>query len=245
MNYKEVPKGLSEADAMRYAEGIKAMSDLADSLGEQGKLPKQFSKFKASFLAAPAKLGIDIVSPLSAETQKLVERMEQDGYAVYKTTGRTPASLKLDGMRYWLLGDELANITAPPALLAFKKAPSEFFLPGSHNLVHDEQVKLLPEEQRKVDKRYPGAGLVVKEGKLPEWTEIALKHFKATGVRIFGRDYEHNYTWTDTYKSEKFGAGRAHFGGWYGMDGAFADLWDPGVVDPGLGLASLVEIPRK
>src|SRR3989344_5547316 len=104
--------------------------------------------------------------------------MKDDGYAVYETTGRTPASLKSDGMRYWFLNDKLAGITAPPALLAFKKAPFEFFLPGSQNIVHDEQVKLLPEEQGKIDKKYPGAGLVVKEGKLPEWTEIALNHFK-------------------------------------------------------------------
>src|SRR3989338_6608817 len=78
--------------------------------------------------------------PLSAETQKLIEHMKDDGYAVYETTGRTPASLKSDGMRYWFLSDKLAGITAPPALLAFKKAHFEFFLPGSQNIVHDEQV---------------------------------------------------------------------------------------------------------
>lgn len=103
-----------------------------------------------------------ILAPLSAETQKLIEHMRHDGYAVYETTSRTPASLKSDGMRYWFLNDKLADVTAPPALLAFKKAPSEFFLPGSQNIPHDEQVKLLSEEQGKVDKKYPSAGLVVK-----------------------------------------------------------------------------------
>lgn len=189
---------------------------------------------------------VDVVrQPLSPETQKLVEHMRSDGYAVYETTGRTPASLKSDGMRYWFLNDKLANITAPPALLAFKKAPSEFFLPGSFNIVHDEQVKLLPEEQAKVDKKYPGADLKVREGKLSEWTELALKHLKATEVRIFGRDYGYDYTWTDTYKNEKSGAGRANFGDWSGTDGASAGLWNPAYVSPDLGLASLVEIPRK
>lgn len=186
-----------------------------------------------------------ILSPLSAETQELVERMERDGYAVYRTTGRTPASLKSDGMRYCYLNPKLADITAPPALLAFKKAPSEFFLPGSQNIVRAEQVKLLPEEQGRVDKKYPGAGLVVIEGKLPEWTEIALKHFKATGVRIFGCDYGYKFTWTDTYESEKPGADRAGFGSWDGTLGADADLWDPDDVDPDLWLASLVKISLK
>ena len=186
-----------------------------------------------------------ILPPLSAETQKLVEHMKHDGYVVYETTSRSPASLRSDGMHYWFLNDKLADIIASPALLAFKKAPSEFFLPGSQNIVHDEQVKLFPEEQVKVDRKYPGAGLVVKEGKLPEWTEVALKHFKATGVRIFGRDYGCNYTWTDTYGSEKPGAYRARFGRWLGAFGANVNLWPPGDVYPDLGLASLVEIPRK
>lgn len=41
-----------------------------------------------------------IISPLSAETQRLIEQMGKDGYAVYETTVRTPASLRSDGMRY-------------------------------------------------------------------------------------------------------------------------------------------------
>ena len=189
--------------------------------------------------------GIQAEFQISAETQKLIERMRDDGYAVYETTGRTPASLRSDGMRYFFLNDKLADVTAPPALLAFKKAPSNFFLPGSQNIVHNEQVKLLPEEQRKVDKKYPNAGLVIKEGNFPEWTEIALKHFKATGVRILGCDYRYNFTWTDTYENEKPGAPRAYFGDWYETSGADVDLWSPDCVHPRLGLASLVEIPRK
>ena len=189
--------------------------------------------------------GIQAEFQISAETQKLIERMRDDGYAVYEKTGRTRASLRSDGMRYFFLNDKLADVTAPPALLAFKKAPSNFFLPGSQNIVHNEQVKLLPEEQRKVDKKYPNAGLVVKEGKLPEWTEVALKHFKATGVRILGRDYGYNYTWTDTYENEESGAHRAYFGSWDETNGAAVRLWNPDFVYPNWRLASLVEIPRK
>lgn len=188
-----------------------------------------------------------ILSPLSAETQKLIEQMRSSGYAVYETTGRTPASLKSDGMLYWSLNDKLADTAAPSALLAFKKAPSEFFLPRSQNIVHDEQIKLLPQEQAKVDKKYPGAGLIVREGKLPEWAEISWMHFQATDrkVRLFGRDYGYNSTWADTYENEKQGADRARFGGWPEADGVRAFLWDPDGVSPDLGLASLVEIPRK
>ena len=64
-------------------------------------------------------------------------------------------------------------------------------------------------------------------------------------MRVFGYDYEYNFTWTDTYESDQPGAGRASFGYWDGTRGAHAHFWTPGGVDPHLGLAPLVEIPRK
>lgn len=225
---------LSQSD---HPEDIALVNDLSARIKKFGDIAESGKRTLQNRETIP--------SPLSAETQKLIEHMRSDGYAVHETTGRTPVSLKADGMRYWLLDEKLADITVPPALLAFKKAPSEFFLPGSHNIVHDEQVKLLPQEQAKVNKKYPGAGLIVREGKLSEWTELALKHFSATGVRILGSDYGYNYTWTDTYESEKPGARRASFGYWNEADGANAHLWAPDYVHPDLGLASLVEIPRK
>lgn len=238
----------------RSIEGFKGLDDhvLAKKQADiQAEFQKRHPGMDAISLRGrlPQAVGVQnretILSPLSAETQKLIEHMRNDGYAVYETTGRTPASLKSDGMHYWFLNPNLADITAPPALLAFKKAPSELFLPGSHNIVHDEQVNLLTEEQEEVDEKYSGAGLIVREGKLSEWTELALQHFKATGVRIFGRDYGYNYTWTDTYESKERGACRAFFGDWDGRAGADANLWNPGHVGPHFGLASLVEIPRK
>ena len=36
-------------------------------------------------------------APLSSETQRLVEHLGRDGYAVYKTSGKTPASLQKRG----------------------------------------------------------------------------------------------------------------------------------------------------
>lgn len=182
---------------------------------------------------------------LSPETRKLVEHMRGNGYAVYDTTGRTPVSLKADGMRYWVLSDKLAERTAAPALLAFKRNPSEFFLPGSHNIPHEEQVKLIPDEQTRVEKQYSGMGLVVREGKVSEWTELAWKNFQETRVRIFGRDFGFNWTWADDYESDEPGANRAFVGYWDEADGLDVYLLRPGIVYPLLGLASLVEIPRK
>ncbi len=184
-------------------------------------------------------------SPLSKETQKLIERMEKDGYAIYQAYGKTPGSLTEEGMRYSYLNPQLDNLTAEPAILAFKIDPSQFYLRGSQNIPFEDRVKLLPEEQERVDKEYPSAGLIVRVGHFPEWPELALMHFKKTGVRIHGKDYGYNWTWTDTYESDQPGARRAVAGYWNATNGFLGDFWDPGNVDPGVGLAPLVVIPRK
>lgn len=237
----------------RSVAGLKSHGDY-DLAKEAARILEEFQKRHPGVgdipsrgrLLQPRTVRTELVfPPLSPETQKLIERMLGDGYAVYATTGRTPASLRADGMRYLSLDDKLADITAPPALLAFKKAPPEFFLPGSFNIPHDEQVKLIPAEQANVDAEYPGAGLIVDEGGFPEWTEVALQHFKVTGVRILGKDFGYRSTWTKTYGSNDRGASRADFGHWRETGGAHADLWGPGHVLPHLGLAALVRIPWK
>src|SRR3989344_5908059 len=164
-------------------------------------------------------------SSLSKETQKLIERMEKDGYAVYQASGKTPESLREEGMRYSYLNPKLENLTAEPAILAFKIDPSQFYLQGSQNIPFEDQVKLLPEEQERGDKEYPSAGLIVRVGHFPEWPELALMHFKKTGVRIHGKDYGYNWTFTDTYESDQPGAGRAVAGYWVGADGFHGYFW--------------------
>lgn len=48
MNYKEVAREISGADAERYVKGIRIMGDLADSLRRQGELPEKFSEIEVS-----------------------------------------------------------------------------------------------------------------------------------------------------------------------------------------------------
>lgn len=183
--------------------------------------------------------------PLSAETQSLIEHMESDGYALYETFGKSPDAVRSEGIPFWYLNPALEDRTAPPALLAFKFKPSEFFLHGSQNIPHDKQLELVEEEKVRVEKQYPGTGLVVREGKLSEWTELAWKNFQTTKVRIFGKDFGFNWTWADDYESDESGAGRACVGAWVEALGLYVALDHPGSVGPHLRLASLVEIPRK
>lgn len=194
-----------------------------------------------------AAVSTEAPTPLSPETQRLVEQLRQDGYAVYDLTGKTPAALKTEGMPFWYVNPGLEHTSVPPSLVAFRPKPSEFFLKGSHNFSYEQQLELLEKEKTRVERKYPAAGFVVRTGKASEWTELAWKHFKATGekVKIFGKDYGYNWTWTDTYESEKLGAYRAFVGRWRETYGLRVVFGRPDGVSPDLGLASLVEIPRK
>ncbi len=185
--------------------------------------------------------------PLSPETQRLVEKLKKDGYAVYDTEGKTPRALQTEGMPFWYINPALMDVSAPSSLLAFKPNPSEFFLKGTQNIPYEQQLKLLEKEKERIDKKYRDSGLVARVGKPSEWTELGWKHFKATDekVRIFGEDYGYNWTWTDTYESDKPGAGRANVGYWDETLGFGVGFNHPDGVDPYLGLAPLVEIPRK
>lgn len=241
MNYKEIP--MSDEDRSKYASGIALVNDFVDSLGRQELLPERFAQPKSQSEQA-AKIEV-VRTPLSLEIQKLVEHMEKDGFAVYETAGKTPGSLRGEGMKYWYLNPALEDLTAEPALLAFKKDPAEFYLRGNQNIPFEDQLGLLEERKLQNERKYPGAGLITRVGHFPEWPELGLKHFKATGVRIHGKDYGFNYTATDTYESEKRGARRAVAGYWHETYGFHGLLWGPDDVLPGLGLAPLVEIPRK
>lgn len=184
---------------------------------------------------------------LSKEARRLVEHMRGDGYAVYKTSGVIPAQIKREDMKFWFLNPGLENLSSEPALLAFKPNPQDFFLRGSHNIPHEDMLELLEEERKRVEREYPGAGLITREGQAPEWIELPLRHFNATDrrTRLFGRDFGYNYTWTDTYENGQPGARRALVGDWYEAGGLNAFFWRPGYVGPDLRLAPLVEIPRK
>ena len=187
----------------------------------------------------------ELITALSPETQRLVEQMRNDGYTVYDLAGKTPAVLRTEGMKFWYVNPALETATAVPALVAFKKKPSEFFLRRSKNTPFEKQLKLLEEEKEKVKRKYPDAGLIVRLGKPSEWSEAAFEHFKATGVRIFGKDYGYNYTWVNAYESDQVGARRAIVGDWNETHGLGVDFDRPDGVGSGLGLAPLVEIPRK
>ena len=217
-------------------------------------------------LHQPAESRTEIVlSGLSPETRQLIKEMQgQDGYAVYATAGNTPAAairverqpllyldsqeklVRFDGIPFSHLSSKLTDVSAAPALLAFRPKPSAIFLPRSKNIPHDDQLKLIPAEQERVDRKYPGAGLVVREGALPEWIELGFAHFKAgERVRIFGPKYGYSSTWTSTYESEKPGADRAYFGSWDETVGPSGTLFHHDAVDPHWGLAVVVEIPMK
>jgi hypothetical protein len=183
------------------------------------------------------------LSPLSKETQQLIEQLKKKGKVVYDLSGKTPVALRGEGMKFSYVNPALENESSSPSLIAFDPNPDRFFLKGSQKLPHSQQLELLDRDKTVVEKEFPGAGLIVREGYAPEWVEAAFEHVKATGQKLFGPDHNHNWTWTNTYMNDQLGAYRAHVGDWRddGLDVHFAY---PDGVYPRLGLAPVVEIPR-
>jgi len=187
----------------------------------------------------------DIVkAPLSKETQQFVEKLKKDGFSVYDLLGKSPAALRGEGMKFWYVNPVLESISSNPSLIAFKPNPDEFFLKGSFNMPHEKQLEILDNYDQAIQNKYPGAGLVVREAEASEWAETALSHFKTTNKRLFGREYDLRWTWTNTYENEQPGANRADVGRWGDVDGLDMGLDHPDDVYPNLGLAPVVEIPR-
>lgn len=229
---KEIKSDKNDKEKINLVETLIAASNVWEKIYGGN----QFSKSEKS----PETARGEIISlSISKETQKLIEYMEKDGYVVYETQGKTPISLRKEGMEYYVLDSGLENLTSKPALLAFKKDPSQFYLKGSYSISFEDQIKLIAEEQRKIDKQYSSSDLLVKLGYFSEWSELAFMHFKATGVRLHGKDYGYNWTWTDTYESNQPGAYRAIAGFWdeiYGFNGRF---WNPDDISPRLRVAPL------
>ncbi len=183
-------------------------------------------------------------SPLSKETQRLIERLKKDGYVTYETRGASPRILKSVGMPFLYVDPTLEDLSFSSALVAFKPTPESLFLAGSKDLPYEKQQEILEEEKSRVAKKYPGAGLIVREG--VEWPEVSWQHFNATNktIRLFGKDFGYAYTWMPKYESNDGGANRAI--AWRGHDqnGFDGYFTPPDNVHPRLGLASLGESPR-
>jgi hypothetical protein len=182
--------------------------------------------------------------PLSAETQRLIEHLGRNGYAIHNLAGKTLTTLENEGMPFWKKSHDLDHVSAPPGLVAFKQNPSDFFLRGSLNTPYEKQLDLLEEEKTKVEREYPDAGLIVRVGKPSEWAEAAFEHFKGTNVRIFGTDYGLTPTWADAYHSRY--NSRAYVGFWNAATyrGLEIDFQSSDYAGSLMGLAPLVEIPR-
>lgn len=182
--------------------------------------------------------------PLSKETQNLIEKLKGDRVVVYETDGLPPRTLRERGMSIVSGCPELEDISTTPALIAFKPDPSGLFLPLSINLSYKKQLEILEERKAQVEKQYPGSGLKVREA--VEWPELIWKHFQATNgkVRLFGQNYNYACTWMPVYDEDAPGAYRAIVGRWIDRLGLLIDFFHPDEAVRGLGLATVLEIPR-
>lgn len=180
--------------------------------------------------------------PLSKGTENLIEKLGGNGFVTYETDGLSPRTLREKGMPIVSGYPTLEDISATPALVAFRPDPSGLFLPRSINVPYEKQLEILEGNKAQVERQYPGSGLKVREA--VEWPELIWKHYVHTGVQLFGQDYNYACTWMPVYDEDTPGAYRAVVGRWSKRFGLLIDFFHPDDAVRGLGLATVLEIPR-
>jgi hypothetical protein len=74
--------------------------------------------------------------------------------------------------------------------------PRALFLPDSNHKTLSEQQALISQFSAKIGSEV--SGVVAKLGGASDYAELAFAHERATGDRLFGRDYDYDYTRTTT-----------------------------------------------
>ena len=121
----------------------------------------------------------------------------------YPLTGQTIASLRDSGNRFWSSwhnGDKFEKVPSMGAEVALN--PRVFFLLRSNNKNLSNQVTMISKFSEELRKEVPG--VVAKMGEASDYSELAFAHERATGVRLFGRDYNFDYARTKTPTSGSY-----------------------------------------
>jgi hypothetical protein len=160
--------------------------DLADAV-------KALHKLNGSDIPLPGKEGVNI-SRFSAEQRKGLERK---GYLVYSLTGQTIATLRDAGHPFWSTWHQGEAIEQVRSLLTEVAVhPKNLFLSDSNRKTFDEQLAMVEKLGKKMAGEVKGVTAIL--GTVPDYAELAFSHLSATGKRLFGKEYDYDYTRTTT-----------------------------------------------
>ena len=163
-------------------EGDRAFADMV----------KAYRKQRGGDIPLKEKAG-DVVR-FSAEQRKGLERK---GYFVYSLTGQTIATLRDAGHPFWSTwhqGEAIEQVRSMLAEIAVN--PRNLFLPDSNRKTLDEQLAMVEKFGRKIAGEVKGVTAIL--GSAADYTELAFAHLNQKEQRLFGKDFDYDYTRTTT-----------------------------------------------
>lgn len=200
---------------------------------QASKDPKTIAQAEAlaSVLKAVKLDGFQDVPLPQAETLVAVQRFSQEAretlekqeYVIYELTGQSIKSLREAGRPFWSTWhkdypdfEQLASRRSEVAI-----NPNELFLPDSNNKTLAQQEKIVRDFSKKLTRKVKGVEGIV--GEAPDYVESVFAHLDATGVRLFGKDYDFRYTRT---KTPTVGSDVASVGDFAADDGLNVNNWN-------------------
>ena len=119
---------------------------------------------------------------ISRFTPEAKEGLERKGFLVYTLMGKSIASLREAGLKFWNLWDTSELLDQVPSIRSeVAMDPVNFYLPGSNFKSLDNQKAQIAEYASEISKQVPGVTAIM--GSVPDYAELAILHLAATGFR--------------------------------------------------------------
>lgn len=137
------------------------------------------------------------ISGLATFSPEQRRGLEHSGYILHQLTGQSIATLRDAGNSFWSSlhkGEAFENEHSMCTEVAVN--PRTFFLPHSNRKTLSEQLALISQFNAEIGREIPG--VIAKLGGVSDYAELAFAHERATGDRLFGRDYDYDHTRTTT-----------------------------------------------
>lgn len=145
--------------------------------------------------------GKDIPLGESAFTPEQSMALERKGYVIYPLTGQSIASLRDAGYSFWSTwhkGESFETLASLRTEVAIN--PSRLYLPESNGKTLNEQLAMVTDLGKKIGGEVAGTTAIL--GSVADYAELAFAHLDQKGQRLFGRDFNYDYTRTTTPTSE-------------------------------------------
>lgn len=153
----------------------------------------------------------------------LAKSLEKKGFRIYTLTGQSIRSEREAGRKFWSTWHrdypKFEALTSIHSEVAIDPNPDKFFIPKSNNQTLDQQLEMVADHSRKLQKSLTSEVQAVM-GQSPDYVDLTFSHLttlKDIKDRLFGEKYGYNYARTQTPTVESVVASVGDFGAAYGL----------------------------